>query len=331
MDTENLSRDSGGATSESSVSVVVPSYNHAPFVAAALRSVFAQTRAPARLLVIDDGSRDDSPRRIEAALKDCPFPCELIARENRGLCATLNEGLAKTSGDYFAYLGSDDLWLPGFLAARVALLEARPRAVLAYGHAYLVDGLGDVVDRTLDWAHYRDGDARAMLLEETYAPMSPTVLYRRAAVERHGWNERARLEDYELYLRLSADGEFAFDPRLLSAWRRHGTNTSGDFVWMIEARLEAQRNAAPHLGLAPAQLERYQRALNFAGAEDLLRLGDKRAALKYLRRGLGGAPSARALARVALRLVTPYTLVERRNRRRASAARRHSKTMNAER
>src|SRR5436309_3291239 len=96
---------SAGRPDVAGVSVVVPSYNHAPFVEAALRSVFNQTHAPARLLVIDDGSRDGSPRVIERVLNDeCPFPCELIARENRGLCATLNEGLAKTRGAYFAYL-----------------------------------------------------------------------------------------------------------------------------------------------------------------------------------------------------------------------------------
>jgi alpha-1,3-rhamnosyltransferase len=160
MNRQNSSQDTR-------VSVVVPSYNHAPFVAAALRSIFAQTHVPARLLVIDDGSRDGSPQVIEGVLRDCPFPCELIARGNRGLCATLNEGLAKTSGRYFAYLGSDDLWLPDFLAARVALLEARARAVLAYGHTYLIDEHGEVMDCTLDWASYADGDARAMLLEET--------------------------------------------------------------------------------------------------------------------------------------------------------------------
>jgi alpha-1,3-rhamnosyltransferase len=308
------------------VSVVVPSYNHAPFVEAAIRSVFKQTLAPARLLVIDDGSRDGSTRIIERVLNECLFPCELIARENRGLCATLNEGFSRTGERYFAYLGSDDLWLPGFLAARVALLEERERAVLAYGHAFLLDERGEVFDCTLDWAAYADGDARAMLLEETYAPMSPTVLYRRAAVERHGWNERARLEDYELYLRLSAEGEFAFDPRVLSAWRRHGSNASGDFVWMIEARLEAQRNVALHLGLTHNELEHFQRVLNFAGAEDLLRLGDKKTALKFLRRGLGATPSARALARVALRLVAPYALVEwRRRRRQTRAATRYGK------
>src|SRR5256714_478879 len=167
-----------------SVSVVVPSYNHAPFVEAALRSIFKQTLAPARLLVIDDGSRDGSPRVVERVLGECPFPCEMIARENRGLCATLNEGLSKTRGRYFAYLGSDDLWLPDFLAARIHLLEARPRAVLAYGHAFIIDEAGQVAGCTLDWADYSDGDARRMLLEETFAPMSPTVVYRRAPLAR---------------------------------------------------------------------------------------------------------------------------------------------------
>jgi alpha-1,3-rhamnosyltransferase len=339
MDVQRHSHDSTGAddardaarvfdprSEDARVAVVVPSYNHAPFVAETLRSIFRQTHAPERLLVIDDGSRDGSAQVIEKTLNDCPFPCELIARANRGLCATLNEGLSKTAGRYFAYLGSDDLWLPDFLAARVAALEERARAVVAYGHAFIIGERGEVEDCTLDWAEYADGDARRMLLAETYAPMSPTVMYRRAALERHGWNERARLEDYELYLRLSAEGEFAFDPRVLSAWRRHGANTSRDFVWMIEARLEAQRNAATHLGLSTDELERYQRALNFAGAEDLLRLGDKRNALPFLRRGLGGTPSARALARVALRLVIPYSLFERRTRRRrASAAKRYGR------
>jgi alpha-1,3-rhamnosyltransferase len=66
----------------------VPSYNHAPFVEKCLRSIFKQTLAPKKLLVIDDGSRDDSPKIIERVLKDCPFDADLIARENRGLSAT---------------------------------------------------------------------------------------------------------------------------------------------------------------------------------------------------------------------------------------------------
>jgi alpha-1,3-rhamnosyltransferase len=306
------------------VSVVVPSYNHAPFVEKALRSIFRQTPAPAELLVIDDGSEDASPRIIERVLNDCPFPTELIARAHHGLCRTLKEGLAKTRGKYFAYLASDDLWLPGFLAARVTLLQARRGAVLAYGHAFFIGDHDRVIDCTLDWANYVDGDARDMLLLNNVAPMSPTVVYDRAALERHGWNERARLEDYELYLRLSAEGDFAFDARVLSAWRRHGSNTSHDTAWMLEARLAAQQEAAAQLNLSADQLRLSQNALRFAGAEDLLRLGQKVEALKFLRQGWNGAPSRIAMARVLLRLLVPYSLMSwRRRHKQARAAERY--------
>lgn len=308
-------------TGAARVSVVVPSYNHAAFVASALRSIFRQTLQPARLVVIDDGSHDGSPRIIEKVLSECPFPSELIARENRGLCATLNEGLAKTRGDYFAYLGSDDLWLPDFLAARVATLDARPRAALAYGHAFLIDEQSHIVDCTLDWADYADGDARRMLVEQTIAPMSPTVAYRRTALERHGWNESARLEDYDLYLRLCVEWEFAFDARVLSAWRRHTSNASWNQRMMLDEQLRAQRRSASLLGLSDKELERLQTRISFNRAEDFLRIGEKRDALRLMLGNLRGATSARALARIILRLLTPYSLVRRRMRhtqRRAS-------------
>src|SRR6267142_5074718 len=183
------------------VSVVVPSYNHAQFIETTLRSIMKQTLWPAKLLVIDDGSSDNSPAVIDRVLADCPFPCELVARGNRGLSATLNEGFARTSGEYFAYLGSDDLWLPDFLNARVSLLESQHGAVLAYGHAYFIDEQNTIIDCTADWARYADGDVREMLLQTT-APMSPTVLYRREALEQNRWDEESKLEDYDLFLRL---------------------------------------------------------------------------------------------------------------------------------
>src|SRR4030095_15290854 len=221
------------SANRAAVSVVVPSFNHARFIGATLRSIMQQTLWPAKLLVIDDGSSDDSPAIIGRMLNECPFSCEFIARDNRGLCATLNEGFEGTRGDYFAYLGSDDLWLPDFLRTRVDLLESRAESVLAYGHAYFVDEQDRIIDSTADWADYVDGDVRDMLLETT-APMSPTVLYRRAALEQQRWNEESRLEDYDLYLRLSVAGDFAFDARILSAWRRHGSNVSWDQTLMLE-------------------------------------------------------------------------------------------------
>ncbi|HXL80268.1 MAG TPA: glycosyltransferase [Pyrinomonadaceae bacterium] len=297
------------------VSVVVPSYNHAPFIEATLRSIIKQTLRPAQLLVIDDGSRDDSPAVIERVLNECPFPCELTARENRGLSATLNEGFERTHGDYFAYLGSDDLWLPHFLNARMGLLAERPAAVLAYGHAYFIDEQNAIIDSTADWASYVNGDVREMLLQTT-APMSPTVLYRRDALEHERWNEESKLEDYDLYLRLSAAGEFAFDPQILSAWRRHGANVSWNQSLMLEEQLRAQRAAALKFGCTEEEVEKLQRTTRFTRAEDFLRVGQKSKALDLMVHNLRGANSTRATARMVLRLLLPNSILRRRARAR---------------
>jgi alpha-1,3-rhamnosyltransferase len=311
MTTTSAKTNNGQLTADS-ISVVIPSYNHARFVQSTLRSIFRQTLAPAKLLVIDDGSTDDSPRIIDATLKDCPFPCELIARENRGLSATLNQGLAETTGEYFAYLGSDDVWLAEFLKARIELLESRADAVLAYGHAYFIDEQDRIIDCTSDWADYADGDPKSMLLK-TIAPMSPTVVYRREALTKHRWNEGARLEDYDLYLRLSAEGEFAFDPRVLSAWRRHRTNTSWDQTMMLDEQLKAQGEAARRLGLTNSEIQRLQTVTQFARAEDFLRLGDKSRAAKLMFKNLKGARSITAVTRMLIRLGTPFNLIRRYN------------------
>jgi raffinose-raffinose alpha-galactotransferase len=97
---------------ETAVSVFVPSYNHERFVEACLRSVFAQTYQPDLLLVIDDGSSDDSVHIIDRVLEDCPFATEFVVRANRGLGATLNEAASRTTGPLVTYLASDDTWEP---------------------------------------------------------------------------------------------------------------------------------------------------------------------------------------------------------------------------
>lgn len=304
------------------VSVVVPSYNHAQFVAITLRSIFNQLHPPAQLLVIDDGSTDDSAQVIERALNDCPFPSDLIVRENRGLCATLNEGFARTQGDYFAYLGSDDLWLPEFLSARVDVLEARREAVLAYGHTYFIDDQNQIVDCTADWATYADGNARLMLLETT-APMSPTVVYRRTALDNNRWDESAKLEDYDLYLRLSAQGEFAFDRRVLSGWRRHESNVSWNQTLMLDEQLKAQREAALRFGFTAEEVEQLQRKTRFSRAADFLRVGEKSQALALIRQNLGGAHLSSATAKMFLRLLIPTSFM--RGRARAKQRKAHER------
>jgi len=172
------------------VSVVVPSCNHVKFIERCLKSIFRQTLPSFELLVIDDGSQDESVALIDRILKDCPFPCEFIARRNLGLCKTLNEGFAKTSGDYFCYLGSDDVWFPAFLASRVALLEAKPNAPLAYGPVFVIDEKDRITNSTRDSAACAEGTNRAQLWRGV-GIFSSSVCFRRAklsAQPSRGWS-----------------------------------------------------------------------------------------------------------------------------------------------
>ena len=302
-----------------SVSVLVPSYNHAPFVERTLRSIFAQTHAPEKLIVIDDGSKDESVKIIERVLRDCPFPTEFIRRENRGLSATLNEGFAKTRVEYFAYLGSDDVWSPTFLEQRIELLQKRPDAVLAFGHAYLIDENDMIIDCTNNWTGFADGDMLPLLLDGIVFASS-SVVYRRTALEAHAWNEDSILEDYELYLKLCAEGEFALDSRVLSAWRQHGWNVSGDFSAMLDEWLAAQNRTADWLNISGEELRRIQSELKFKTVLDFIRHGRRGEALRLLRENLHGAASAAQVAKTIFRLSVPQKLFQWNRRRKKDNA-----------
>ena len=311
--------DSPETEKRSEVFAVVPSYNHAPFVEECLRSIIAQSLPPKKLLVIDDGSTDGSPAIIERVLKECSFDCELIARENRGLCSTLNEAFAISDGNYFAYLGSDDLWLPDFLREQTRLLNDRPNAVLAFSHAYVIDEQDRITDSTDQWSEFADGDLRPLLLRGIVFS-SPGVLYRRTALERLRWNEDARLEDYEMYLKLSGAGEFARNPKILCAWRRHEVNASANLPSMFPEMLAAQERVARDLGISPDELRSTQAQMKFAAAENFVRHGYRREASKLFMQNLSGASSISQIVSTAFRLAVPESLFQWNRRRKQDRA-----------
>lgn len=296
----------------SEVFVVVPSYNHAKFVEKCLKSIINQTLPPSKLLVIDDGSKDDSVQVIEKTLKDCPFDAELISRENRGLCATLNQGLALSDEKYFAYIGSDDIWLPQFLEERKNLLEHRSNAVLGYGHAFFIDEQDRIFDSTADytevWADYPDGNPLPMLIEGI-APVSSTVFYRRSALEKVRWNEDSRLEDYEMYLKLSSLGEFAFDERVFSTWRNHSYNTSKNKMLMLDEVIEAQNRHYAAMGINTDELKKKQTKVRFRHARDFLQFGEKREAFKLALKSWRGANSNSELFKFWIRMFVPMNII----------------------
>lgn len=296
------------------VSVVVPSYNHERFIEETLRSVFAQRWRPMDLLVIDDGSRDGSQGVIERVLRDAPFPARLIARENKGLTRTLNEGLAQAKGRYFAYLGSDDLWEPMRLTRGVEALERDSAAVMAFSHCYFIDAQSRRVDVTSRSRTFESGYYLWQMLNGIVGIMSPTPLFRTDALKSVGWNEEARLEDFELYLGLSLLGPFAFVDEALGSWRVHETNTSKSWEFMVRERIATVERMARKLGLSEVEVERLRTRIRFEEAGGLLAAGHRfRASFETLR-SLGGARSTTELTSRFVQLALPRPLLELRRR-----------------
>ena len=117
-------------------SVIIPLYNKAPYVAKAIGSVLAQTFTDYELVVVDDGSKDDSAEMAAKAMAGRP-DCRLIRQENAGVSMARNNGVAASQGDYLCFLDADDWWEPTFLEEMSKLIVEFPDAGI-YGTGYTI-------------------------------------------------------------------------------------------------------------------------------------------------------------------------------------------------
>jgi glycosyltransferase involved in cell wall biosynthesis len=218
------------------ISVAVPSFNHAAYVEEALASVYAQTHAPCELIVIDDGSSDDSVRRIAAMLARCPWPSRLIARENRGAAATINEAVALSSGDYVNVLNSDDRYAPTRLASMAAAVAGSGSA-WGFSRVALIDSNGAPLDpdaspraaglRALVDAVASDEDSAGMsLLAANGAISTGALFFSRTIFDRlAGFRDLRYNHDWDFCLRASTLAEPIVVDTPEYEYRLHTTNT----------------------------------------------------------------------------------------------------------
>ena len=236
------------------VSVIVPVYNGAEFVAAALDSALAQTYADAEVIAIDDGSSDDTP----AVLTRFAPRVRVLRQPNRGLSAARNAGLAAATGRYVALLDADDTWEREFLELAVARLSQLGEAVVGvFAGWVLTDRSGNVLSHTQTVRHGAC-TVRDFLRHSPFVPS--TVTLRRAAVmAAGGFDEALRAaEDWDLWLRLTGAGaRFVALERCLCRYRVHEQNWSRDPARMRTGALRALEKffADPAL---PAELKTEQ-------------------------------------------------------------------------
>lgn len=207
------------------VSVLIPAYNREAYVGAAIRSVLGQTFDDLELIVVDDGSTDGTAREI-AAFSDPRL--RWLTQRNAGPSAAMNTGLRAARGRYLARLGSDDLWLPEFLAVQVGLLERRPDVGLVYCRAEAMDAAGEPLPDIWGKPLRYPGDTlRSMLYEDCTCDI--TVVVRREIIERSGMYDESlsRSIDWDMWLRAARHCEFAFTDQVLARFRRHPGNLTG--------------------------------------------------------------------------------------------------------
>jgi glycosyltransferase involved in cell wall biosynthesis len=180
------------------VSVVVPTYNRAGIVGQAIDSVLAQTYPRLELIVVDDGSRDDTPRLLATYGQRI----RQLRQENRGVSAARNLGIQASAGELIALLDSDDYWLPGKLSAQVAFFEQHPESMLCQTEESWIRNGRRVNPKE---RHRKYG---GMIFEKTLplCLVSPSaVMLRRTLLDEVGLFDETlpACEDYDLWLRIT--------------------------------------------------------------------------------------------------------------------------------
>lgn len=240
------------------VSVVIPCFNHAQFVAETIESVINQDYARIELIVIDDGSSDDSVAVIEAWVARCEARFErfaFLARENRGVAVTLNEGLAWCAGEFVCPIASDDVMLANKISRQLAEFAACDGSVVGvYGGEIVIDANGQVIrKRDYPRCYYRFEDVFLR-----YAFLSaPSAMFRLAALRAVGYRPGLVVEDWFMSLRLLADGGvFLNTGELLVKKRLHENNVSWRYeaIWQSSLQILADYRDHPLYAKALARV-----------------------------------------------------------------------------
>ena len=209
------------------ISVFMPVYNGRRYLREAVESILAQTFRDFEFLIIDDGSSDGS-LGILAEYAESDPRIRLISRENRGLVATLNEGLALARADLVARMDADDVSLPERLEKQHALMEARPEVVLCGAYYEYMDAKGRPLRKMDHFPTTHEGIEEQHLRGGTCVCHPASMYRRRVALAVGGYDTSITqyAEDYDLWLRMGERGQLANIPEILLRYRDHDLSAS---------------------------------------------------------------------------------------------------------
>ncbi|WP_341582053.1 glycosyltransferase [Marinobacter metalliresistant] len=207
------------------VSVVTPTYNRARFLPDAVTSVLSQTFGDFELIIVDDGS-DDNTRDVLA-----PFLADRRVRyfhqENQGQSHARNLALKQATGDCIAFLDSDDVWAPDKLEKQLAVLQANPGVDIVHGDEATIDEQGKVI--SFENMKRCSGRITRYLLADNSVSITTALVRRRCFDEMGGFDTSVGVaDDYELWLRFSARYCYQYEPGIVASYRVMADQISSD-------------------------------------------------------------------------------------------------------
>lgn len=235
------------------VSVVIPCYNHEHFVQEAINSVIYQDYKNIELIVIDDGSQDNSVeqiRRMTSASRERFVRFEFRHRPNKGLCATLNEALDWCKGQYFFALASDDVALPhkiSFQVDKLAKISNKNVVGIFSKIIPFTNKMPPCNSMKKIPSAVRLYDFSDIFLRKSKLPAPSALLCLSSVMEVGGYDENLKIEDFYMWLKLTnSGGKLAYVDEVVTLYRRHEENTSKKSELMLMGVMDVLQAYSGH-------------------------------------------------------------------------------------
>jgi glycosyltransferase involved in cell wall biosynthesis len=255
------------------ISAIIPTYNRASLLCEAVESILGQTHPVSELIVVDDGSTDDTAIR----LKKYGTAVRCISQSNQGPAAARNNGIREACGEFIMFLDSDDIWVPRKIEIQLEFVAKNPDLEFIFGKmANVFQDTGLESDDIISPEAHRYLAENASNLERLFELLisqnfigTPTLMARREAVARVGYfDEKRRIgEDFDYWLKASVQCRWGFVDEVLIKRRRHSGNSIGDWIKWNTATIQVLEETAGPLSLsrkgAPELLAQRLRELNY--------------------------------------------------------------------
>ncbi|ORC59716.1 glycosyl transferase [Pseudomonas floridensis] len=253
-------------TSKPLVSIIAPCYNAERFLEAAIQSIFAQDYENFEVIIVDDGSSDNSIAMLEALQSQYPF--QLYRQPNQGVSAALNHGLKYARGVYVSTPDLDDIMLPSSVSVRAEYLDTHPK----------VGCVGALISYMDCDGHYIKCQSRNYIeklkfddvLRNAVVVGAPVALYRMQAIrDAGGYDPEIRVQDFQMTLKIASKGyEIHVLPVVVTRYRRHPNNLSRKYKVLLEADLKTIEPYHQHRDYQRGRTEVINKALKYASVSD---------------------------------------------------------------